>query len=40
MLDEVVFIRQGRIMLQAGADELREREGKSVDALFREVFKC
>lgn len=40
VLDEVVFIRQGKIMLQAGADELREREGKSVDALFREVFKC
>ena len=40
ILDEVVFIQQGRILLHSNADELREREGKSVDALFREVFKC
>lgn len=40
VLDEVVFLKQGRVMLHSGADELREREGKSVDALFREVFSC
>ncbi len=40
ILDEVVFIQQGKILLHANADELREREGKSVDALFREVFRC
>lgn len=40
VLDEVVFIQQGKILLHANADELREREGKSVDALFREVFRC
>lgn len=40
VLDEVVFIRQGKIAMQASVDDIRSREGKSVDALFREVFKC
>ena len=39
-LDEVVFLKQGKVMLHANADEVREREGKSIDALFREVFAC
>ena len=38
--DDVVFINQGRIMLQASVDQIREEKGMSVDALFREVFKC
>ena len=40
VLDEVVFLKNGKILLHAPADELREREGKSIDALFREVFAC
>lgn len=40
ILDEVVFIRNGEIVLHDAVDNLREREGKSVDAVFREVFKC
>lgn len=40
VLDEVVFINQGSIVLQKSVDEIRESEGKSVDALFREVFRC
>ena len=40
VLDNVVFINQGRIMLQASVDQIREEKGMSVDALFREVFKC
>jgi ABC-2 type transport system ATP-binding protein len=40
VLDEVVFIRDGKILRTAKVDTLREEEGKSVDALFREVFKC
>ena len=40
ILDEVVFIRQGNIILQAGAEEIRRNEGKSVDRFFREVFVC
>lgn len=40
VLDEVIFINKGKIALQDSVDNIRERENKSVDALFREVFKC
>ncbi len=40
ILDEVVFISQGQIVLTSSVDEIREQHDKSVDALFREVFKC
>ena len=40
VLDDVIFIQNGHIRLHASVDEIREQEGKSVDALFREVFKC
>jgi ABC-2 type transport system ATP-binding protein len=40
ILDGVIFINQGSIVLSATVDEIREKENKSVDALFREVFKC
>lgn len=40
ILDEVIFINQGEIMLQEMVDTIREIQGKSVDELFREVFKC
>ena len=40
VLDEVIFINQGQIMLQSTVDDIREEKGMSVDALFREVFKC
>lgn len=39
-LDEVIFINQGQVVLQSSVDEIREEKGMSVDALFREVFKC
>ena len=40
ILDEVVFIQRGQIVLQSSVDEIRETRGLSVDALFREEFKC
>ena len=40
VLDEVLFLHQGRLMLQSSVDDIREEKGMSVDALFREVFKC
>ncbi|WP_312943252.1 ABC transporter ATP-binding protein [Oscillibacter sp.] len=40
VLDEVIFINQGQIVLQSSVDQIREEKGMSVDALFREVFKC
>ncbi|MEG0392947.1 MAG: ABC transporter ATP-binding protein [Anaerovoracaceae bacterium] len=40
VLDEVVFIKNGRVILHKEADVLREEKGKNIDGLFREVFKC
>ncbi len=40
ILDQVIFISQGQIVLEKAVDEIREQQGKSVDQLFREVFKC
>jgi ABC-2 type transport system ATP-binding protein len=40
ILDEVVFLKQGRIEMAKSVDEIRESTGQSVDALFREVFRC
>ncbi len=40
VLDDVVFIKEGRVVLHKAADEIREEKGESVDKLFREVFKC
>lgn len=39
ILDEVMFIQNGQVLLQKTVDEIREENGKSVDELFREVFK-
>lgn len=38
--DEVVFISNGEILLQGDVDDIREENGKSIDSLFREEFKC
>lgn len=40
ILDEVIFIKDGELKLHKTVDEIRSVEGKSVDALFREVFRC
>ena len=40
ILDEVIFIREGRLLLQTTVEEIREVKGKSVDSYFREVFAC
>ena len=40
VLDDVIFINGGQIVLTSSVDDIRENNGKSVDALFREVFKC
>ncbi len=39
VLDEVIFLRCGQLMLHKSVDAIREEEGKSVDELFREVFR-
>ena len=40
MLDEAIFLKNGKVMLHETVDNIREREGRSVDALFREVFRA
>lgn len=40
VFDDVVMIGGGRIVLAGSVDSIREENGKSIDALFREVFKC
>ncbi|MEN6313583.1 MAG: ABC transporter ATP-binding protein [Clostridiaceae bacterium] len=40
VLDDIIFLRDGRVVLTKTVDEIRDETGKSVDALFREVFKC
>ena len=40
LLDEVIFIQNGHILRHTPVDEIREKMGKSVDALFREEFRC
>lgn len=38
IMDEVIFIKEGNIVTYKSADDLREESGKSIDALFREIF--
>ena len=40
VLDEVVFLKDGEMVLHESVDTIREEHGKSVDMLFREVFAC
>ena len=40
VLDEAIFLKDGRVFAHRSVEELRETEGMSVDAYFREVFKC
>lgn len=40
VLDEVVFVKDGHILLHEDAEEIREKHGMSVDKFFREEFKC
>ena len=40
VLDEFVFLAEGKILRAGNVDATREEEGKSLDELFREVFRC
>lgn len=40
VLDRVIFLQRGRAVLNATVDEIRMEQKKSVDILFREVFRC
>lgn len=40
ILDRVIFLQNGQVVLNASVDEVRMEQKKSVDMLFREVFRC
>lgn len=40
ILDDVIFLKQGNLLLQAEAEDIRRKDGKTIDQLFREVFRC
>jgi ABC-2 type transport system ATP-binding protein len=40
ILDDVIFLSMGTVALTSTVDDIREKKNKSVDELFREVFKC
>lgn len=40
VLDEVLVLKEGRLLLQSGVDELREERGQSLDEFFRDTFRC
>ena len=40
VLDEFLFLNKGQIAMRGEVDSVREEKGKSIDELFREVFKC
>lgn len=39
ILDEAIFLKQGKLILHASVDTLRETHHQSIDALFREVYR-
>lgn len=40
ILDDVIFIHDGKVMLQSKVDDIRSEYGQSVDQYFREVYRC
>ena len=40
VLDDVVFLKDGRVERADTVDNIREHTGHSVDEVFREAFKC
>ena len=39
ILDEVIFIRNGKIVRHEAVDDIKEKEGKSIDEVFKDSFK-
>ena len=40
VLGHMIFLKEGQIVRHGSVDEIREAEGKSIDELFREEFRC
>ena len=37
--DYIIFLKEGEVVLHGETESIRQREGKTIDALFREVFR-
>ncbi|MBR7079697.1 MAG: ABC transporter ATP-binding protein, partial [Treponema sp.] len=40
VLNYIIFLKEGKVVRSGDVDDIREKEGKSIDILFREEFKC
>lgn len=40
VLNHIIFLKEGAVVRQGDVDDIREETGMSIDALFREEFKC
>ena len=40
ILDEIIFIDNGKIVRQGNVDDIRYESGESIDQLFRQEFKA
>ncbi|MEG1477898.1 MAG: ABC transporter ATP-binding protein [Clostridiales bacterium] len=40
IFDDIIFLKKGEVVLMSNVDDIRTKEEKSIDTLFREVFKC
>ncbi len=40
MFDNVIFLKEGKVILEGDVDTIRQEHGESIDQLFREVFRC
>lgn len=40
ILDEIIFLKEGKVILQGNTDDIREEYGKSINSLFREKYKA
>ena len=40
LLDDVIFLKDGQIILSSSVEEIRDTRHQSVDSYFREVFSC
>ncbi|MEF9967334.1 MAG: ABC transporter ATP-binding protein [Longicatena sp.] len=40
IFDSVIFIKEGKIVLNQDVEAIRQENNKSIDEMFREVFRC
>ena len=40
ILDDIIMMGYGQIVMAGEADAIRQQNGRSIDQLFREVFRC